>query len=155
MADTTAEQTIKVQLQNVRKSVISPCCSRLMERMGMKTLNTLTHTRTYARHTHTHTHARTDLSYPSHTCQSFHPRPLVYSQVVVDDLQDVAQQAVHVLGGQGGTAAVSRLRVALRPVLPPVRHVAAQHRQHHLNRTTTPIDHASSPNVQTVTLTLI
>ena len=66
------------------------------------------------------------------TSQSFHPGPLIYTQVVVDDLQDVSQQSVHMFRGHRCAAAVSSLWVALWSVFPPVRHVAAQHGQHHL-----------------------
>ena len=66
------------------------------------------------------------------TCQSLHPGALVDAQVVVDDLQDVSQEGVHVLPPQRGAAAVGALRVVLWTVFPPVGHVAAQHGQHHL-----------------------
>lgn len=52
----------------------------------------------------------------------------------MDDLEDVAQEDVHVLGSHGSAAAVGGVRVVLRPVFPPVRQVAAQHGQQHLHK---------------------
>lgn len=59
------------------------------------------------------------------TSQPFHPGPLIYSQVVVYDLENVSKQSVHVFRGHRGAAVVSFVRVALWPMFPPVRHVAA------------------------------
>lgn len=67
------------------------------------------------------------------TSKPLHPGTFVNTQVVIDDLEDVAQQCVHVLRGKWGAACIGTLRVALWPVLPPVRHVATQHGQHHLH----------------------
>lgn len=68
------------------------------------------------------------------TCQSFHPGTFIDSQVVVDDFENVSQQSVHMFRGHRGAAAVSFVWVALWSMFPPVRHVAAQHGQHHLEK---------------------
>lgn len=67
------------------------------------------------------------------TCQALHPVSFINPQVVIDDFQDVSQQCVHMGGSERGAAALPSLRVVLGAVLPPARHVAAQHRQHHLH----------------------
>lgn len=68
------------------------------------------------------------------TSQSLHPGALIYSQVVVDDLENVSQQSIHVFRGHRGAAVVGFVWVAFRSMFPPVRHVAAQHRQDHLQQ---------------------
>lgn len=71
---------------------------------------------------------------PLPTCNPLHPGGLVDAQVVVEDLEDVAEDEAEVLGGDGGAAhAAPAGRLVLGPPLPPVGQVVAQHGQHHLD----------------------
>lgn len=68
------------------------------------------------------------------TCNPLHPRRLIDAQVVVEDLEDVAQNEAEVLRGDGGAAdAASAGRLVLWPPLPPVGQIVTQHGQHHLD----------------------
>lgn len=68
------------------------------------------------------------------TCNPLHPGCLIDAQVVVEDLEDVAQNEAEVLRGDGGAAdAASAGCLVLRPPLPPVGQIVTQHGQHHLD----------------------
>lgn len=68
------------------------------------------------------------------TSESLHPGPLIDAQVVVYNLEDVSQKSVHVFRGHRCAAAFVLVWVVVWSMFPPVRHVAAQHGQHHLQR---------------------
>ena len=66
------------------------------------------------------------------TGDPLHPGGVVNAQVVVEDLEDVAQDDAEVLRGERGAAQRFGLRV-VRSHLPPVGQVVTQHGQDHLD----------------------
>lgn len=67
------------------------------------------------------------------TCNALHPGGLIDAQVVVDDFQNVAQDDTEVFRGDLGAPGPCAGGQVLRPPLPPVGQVVAEHGQDHLD----------------------
>lgn len=61
------------------------------------------------------------------TCNALHPGGFIDAQVVVDDFQNVAQDETEVFRGDLGAALPHAGGQVLRPPLPPVGQVVAEH----------------------------